>query len=85
MTARTLAARAVEMLNSDPPPRQAPRDPRIAHVPPKVDIELAARKLLTAAARQGLVLTITQRQKRGAPGHFQDVITVRPMVAAGER
>lgn len=79
MTARTLSARAVELLNSDPPPRQAPPDPRIAHVPPKIDIEVAARKLVAAAARQGVTLTITQRHKRGAPGHYETIVTVRPV------
>ncbi len=75
----TLAARAVELLNADPAPRQ--RDPRIAHVPHPVDIELAAHKLLSQAARQGLVLTITHKPKRGAPGHFTTVVSVTTNVA----
>lgn len=77
--APTLAARAVQLLNTDPPPRTAPPDPRIAHVPPKVDIEVAARKLLATAARQGMTLTITNRAKRGAPGHYETIVTVRPV------
>ena len=70
----TLAALAVRLLDSDPPPRQS--DPHIAHVPPPIDIELAARKLVNAAFRQGLVLTISHRARKGAPGHFQTTVRV---------
>jgi hypothetical protein len=71
---KTLAARCVQLLNTDPEPR--PRDPRVVHVPARVDIELAAQKLLATAARQGQTLTITHKPRKGSPGHFVTQIRV---------
>ena len=70
---KTLAARCVQLLNTDPVPSDRAL---IAHVPKRVDIELAAQKLLATAARQGQTLTITRKPRKGAPGHYTTHITV---------
>lgn len=76
---KTLAARCVELLNTDPPPRQAQRDPRIARVPQRIDVELAALKLVATATRQGQRLTITCKPRKGAPDHYTTTVRVEDL------
>lgn len=74
---KTLAARCVALLNSDPEPRTDRA--LIAHVPAPLDLHLLAEKLNAAASRQGKRVWITHKARKGYPGQTVPVIRVEDM------